>query len=263
MRTKLVAGNWKMHMTHVQAAAHVKSCMAQIDAKSNVDVVICPPFLAIPKLSDALRSSHIRLGAQDVFWKESGAFTGQISASMLSDFNVSHCIVGHSETRGRFGKLETPESTLPFFSETDLTVNLKIKALLFRSINPILCVGETLAEREAGRTDEVIQNQIRGALQGIEDAELYFFVVAYEPVWAIGTGKTCDSAEANRVCGMIRQTTREMYSSELADEVRILYGGSVKASNANELFKQPDIDGGLVGGASLDPNEFSFIVMCA
>jgi triosephosphate isomerase len=182
---------------------------------------------------------------------------------MLADAGCSFCIVGHSETRGRFGKLEIPESTLGYFSETDETVNLKIKALLYQSVRPILCVGETLAEREAGETDSVIYQQVKGALAGIEAAEFYTGVVAYEPVWAIGTGKTCDSAEANRVCGVVRKAVAEILDADVAESVQILYGGSVKSGNAAELFSQSDIDGGLVGGASLDAEEFSKIVRSA
>ena len=200
------------------------------------------------------------LCAQDVFWLDSGAFTGQVSASMLADAGVRMCLVGHSETRGRFGKLDVPESTLGYFAETDETVNLKIKALLKHRVTPILCVGETLEEREAERTDAVIQAQIRGALAGV--SEFANGVVAYEPVWAIGTGKTCDAAEASRVCGVVRAAVREMLGGQ-ADSVRVLYGGSVKAANAKELFGMADIDGGLVGGASLQAEEFCRIVSLA
>jgi triosephosphate isomerase len=181
---------------------------------------------------------------------------------MLKDAGVTYCLVGHSEKRGRFGKLEVPESTLSYFAETDETVNLKIGALLYCSITPILCIGETLQEREEGRTDEVIKTQLLAALKGYEDAELMDIVVAYEPVWAIGTGKTCDTPEAQRVCAMIRGVLRAI-CPELGERVRVLYGGSVKASNAKELFAQEDIDGGLVGGASLEANEFREIILSA
>lgn len=263
MRTKLVAGNWKMNFTTTEAAAAVESFARLVDAKSNVDVVICPPYLSIARVRDLVRDTHIKVGAQDVFWAENGAFTGRVSPRMLDEFGVGFCIVGHSETRGRFGKLEVPETTLGYFGETDETVNLKIKALLFHSINPILCVGETSSERDADRTDEVIRQQLTRGLEGIDWAELFFLSIAYEPVWAIGTGNVCDAAEAERVCAMIRATVAETLDPDLAEEVRILYGGSVKASNCEELFDQPNIDGGLVGGASLDPHEFSRIVMSA
>lgn len=263
MRTKLVAGNWKMNFTSVEASAAVESFIRLVDAKADVDVVVCPPYLAIAKVRELLRNTHIKVGAQDVFWAEHGAFTGKVSPAMLAEFGVDFCIVGHSETRGRFGKLEVPASTLGIFGETDETVNLKIRSLLYHSINPILCVGETAAEREAGATDSVIQAQLAGALAGIDAAELYSLCIAYEPVWAIGTGNVCDAAEAERVCAAVRASLGGMLDEDLAYEVRILYGGSVKASNCDELFGQANIDGGLVGGASLDPGEFSRIVMSA
>lgn len=262
MRKKLVVGNWKMNMTRPEAAAAIEGLVRLIDTEE-VEVGICPPYLAIDCVHHLLRNTRIKVGAQDVFWKESGAFTGRISPGMLTDAGCTMCIVGHSETRGRFGKLEVPESTTGFFAETDETVNLKIKALLYHSIVPILCVGETLAEREAGRTDEVIAAQLRGALDGIDGSEFYSGVVAYEPVWAIGTGKTCDSAEAERVCGVVRGLLKDVLDAEAADAIRIQYGGSVKAANARELFSQPNIDGGLVGGASLNVQEFADIVRAA
>lgn len=263
MATKLVVGNWKMNNTTAESAAAVEGFIKLVSAKSNVDVVICPPYLSIHRVREIVRDTHIKVGAQDVFWKESGAFTGRISAQMLSDVGVSHCIVGHSETRGRFGKLEVSEESLGYFAESNHTVNLKIRALLFQSIMPILCVGETEDERIAGSTEEVIREQLAAGLEGIDASELYFFVVAYEPVWAIGTGKTCDSAEAGRICRFIQTTLAELLDQDVAESIRVLYGGSVKAANAAELFSQEGIDGGLVGGASLDPGEFSRIVMSA
>ncbi|HEY0868229.1 MAG TPA: triose-phosphate isomerase [Fimbriimonas sp.] len=263
MRTKLVAGNWKMNLTATESSAVVEAFVGLVDQRLDVDVVLCPPYLSIHRVRELIRRTHIKLGAQDVFWKENGAFTGQVSPTMLRDEGVAFCIVGHSETRGKFGKLEVPESALGFFSETDETVNLKLKALLYHSIVPILCVGETLAEREAGQTDQVIRTQLERALDGIDSAEMGASVVAYEPVWAIGTGQTCDAEEANRVCGMIRNCLGEVCDADTAAMVRILYGGSVKASNSAQIFSQPEIDGGLVGGASLDPREFSLIVLSA
>ncbi len=247
-------------MTRAQATAAVESLVLLVDPKTETEVAICPPYLIIECVGNLLQRSHFRVGAQDVFWMASGAFTGSVSASMLADAGCSFCIVGHSETRGRFGKLEVPATTLPYFAETNETVNLKVKALLYHSIQPILCVGETLDEREAGQTDTMISSQLKGALEGIDAAEFYNGVVAYEPVWAIGTGKTCDTAEANRVCGFIRTQLAEIFDPEVAQSIRILYGGSVKGSNAKELFSQSDIDGGLVGGASLVPDEFSAVV---
>jgi len=260
MRKKLVVGNWKMNMTRSQATAAIESLLLLIDPNTDVEVAICPTYLTLETVAHLLRRSHFHYGAQNVFWMPGGAFTGSVSASMLADAGCTFCIVGHSETRGRFGKVEVPESTLSYFSETNETVNLKIKALLYQSIQPILCVGETLTEREGDSTDAVIYEQLKGALDGIEGAEFYNGVVAYEPVWAIGTGKTCDSAEASRVCSFIRKSLAEILDADAADSVRILYGGSVKGSNAADLFSQPDIDGGLVGGASLDAEEFSRVV---
>ena len=262
MRRPLVAGNWKMNLTIRESAALVTAFIKALDAWDRADIVLCPPYLSIPCVRDLLKETRINLGAQDVFWKESGAFTGNVSAHMLKEAGVTHCIVGHSETRGRFGKLEIDQSTVGYFAETDETVNLKIKSLLFCDIKPILCVGETLQERDAGSPDAVIAGQLARGLEGLIDAELEPLIVAYEPVWAIGTGKTCDAAEAQRVCAMIRAELCHI-SPELAQSTRVLYGGSVKSSNARELFSQPDIDGGLVGGASLNAAEFKDIVMCA
>lgn len=263
MRTKLVAGNWKMNLTAAQGAALVESFAKQVAVRYDVDVVVCPSFLSIPKVRDTVRHQGILIGAQDVFWKDEGAFTGQVSAKQLAEQSVAFCIVGHSETRGRFGKLETPESTVPFFAETDETVNLKIERLLFHGITPILCVGETLAEREAGTTDQIIEGQLRAALAGRDASELYGLVIAYEPVWAIGTGQTCAADEAERICRFIRSVVEALADNEVAIHVRILYGGSVKADNAKELFSKPNIDGGLVGGASLDAADFAAIIMSA
>lgn len=251
-----------MNKTRAEAQAFVETLVPMVHVEG-VDVGLCPPFLAIDSVHRLLRNTPFRLGAQNVFWKESGAFTGQISPGMLAEAGCGLCIVGHSETRGRFGKLEIEESTVSFFAETDETVNLKIKALLFHSLVPVLCVGETISERESGKTDEVIESQLRGALAGIEGSEFGSGVVAYEPVWAIGTGLTCDSREAERVCGRIRAVLGSLFGAEVAESVRILYGGSVKPSNARELFSNPNIDGGLVGGACLIPKDFADIIRAA
>jgi len=263
MRRKLVAGNWKMNLTMAQAIAVAEGFLRFVKARESVDVLICPSFLCINKVREVLKSSHAEVGAQDVFWLDNGAFTGSVSPTMLKDVGARMCIVGHSETRGRFGKLDVPPSTVGYFAETDETVNLKIKALLYHSIPPILCVGETLTEREANATDTIIRAQLDGALQDLDASELPSLVVAYEPVWAIGTGQVCETPEAERICGMIRQHLTQKFGEEVGDHGRVLYGGSVKASNAQELFSQPNIDGGLVGGASLNAEEFSRIVMSA
>lgn len=261
-RRKLVAGNWKMN--HLVAdTTRALTQLKGLVSEASAEVVICPTYVSLAAGAAATAGSNIALGAQDVFWMVSGAFTGRISAEMLKDLGVTHCIVGHSETRGKFGKLEVPTSTVEFFAETDETVNLKIRALLKNGLVPILCVGETAAEREAEETDQVIQTQLEMGLTGLKAEELGSLVVAYEPVWAIGTGNTCDSPEAGRVCGMIRTCLSDLLGEALASNCRVLYGGSVKSSNAAELFSQADIDGGLVGGASLDPAEFAKIVLSA
>jgi triosephosphate isomerase len=260
MRTPLVAGNWKMNLTSAQGEALITELIHLVGDRLPIDVAVCPAYLSIPRVAEVCRRSAIKLGAQDCLWADFGAFTGNVSPVQLAEFHVEYCIVGHSETRGRFGKLETPESTIPYFSESEATINLKLKALFFQGITPILCVGETLAEREANLTDQVIANQLQGALEGIESAEMYGLVIAYEPVWAIGTGKTCDTAEAERVCAAIRNVLSTLADQETAENVRILYGGSVKPDNAADLFAQSNIDGGLVGGASLDAKSFYEVI---
>jgi len=262
MRTPLVAGNWKMNKTAAEARA-VLSGLVPLVADSKAEVVVCPPYLAVGAAVSALDGSSVGVGAQDVFWAEAGAFTGRVSAGMLADAGVEWCIVGHSETRGKFGKLEVPETTVGFFAETDETVNLKLRALLAKGIRPILCVGETLDERNAGHTDQVIQTQLRGGLAGLSADQLAGLVIAYEPVWAIGTGQVCDTAEAERVCGMGRAEVAAILGHQAGESTRVLYGGSVKSSNSAELFGQPNIDGGLVGGASLEAVEFAKIVNSA
>jgi len=249
-----------MHFTAVEAAATVECFVNAVEFRENVDVVVCPSYLSIPKVKELTKNTQIKVGAQDVFWMPKGAFTGKVSAGQLAAVGCDYCIVGHSETRGRFGKLEIPEETVMHFAETDHTINLKIGALLELGIRPILCVGESNAEREARMTDAIITVQLEKALAGFEADELEDLVVAYEPVWAIGTGNVCGTEEAERVCAMIRTVLGEIIGGETAEKLRVLYGGSVKASNAHELFKQPNIDGGLVGGASLDPKEFAQIV---
>lgn len=263
MRRKLVAGNWKMNLTK-DASAQVAAELAKlVGDKKDADILVCPPYVNIPAVQEALAGSNVEVGAQDVFWKDSGAFTGKVSAPMLKALGLTYCIVGHSETRGKFGKLEIEPEEVAQFNETDHTINMKIKALLAHSIKPILCCGETLAEREAGQTDAVILGQIKGALEGLGAADLGELVIAYEPVWAIGTGKTCDAEEANRVCGVVRKAVADLVGADLANAMRVLYGGSVNSGNSAALFAMPEIDGGLVGGASLKADEFSKIVHSA
>ena len=265
MRRPLIAGNWKMHRTPSEGAALATTLRQRIGMRSDVEILLCPAFVALQAVAEAIRGSEMKLGAQNVFWRDSGAFTGQVSPPMLVAVGCEYVILGHSETRGRFGvdDSELDASLLSYFSETEATLNRKLRAVLPHGLKPILCVGETLAERDAGQTEQVIRTQLEGALHGLASDELYELVIAYEPVWAIGTGRVCDAPEANRICGFIRQTLRELYDDELAEFVRILYGGSVRASNAHALLHQPEIDGALVGGASLNAEEFERISYCA
>lgn len=256
MRTKIIIGNWKMNKTRQEALDTARQFETLVTGAESVEFGFCPPFVY---LSELCSESNLNFGSQDVFWAASGAFTGYTSVGMLKDIGAKYAIIGHSERRGRFGKLEVPESTIGSFAETDETVNLKLKACLAGGIVPIVCCGETLAEREAGNTDSVIATQIKGALDGIAESDLTSLVIAYEPVWAIGTGKVCDSTEANRVCAMIRSCL----PASIQQTTRIQYGGSVNPGNAKELFSQSDIDGGLVGGASLRAEDFAQVVMAA
>jgi len=246
-RTKFVCGNWKMHKTQAEARELVRA-LAPLCAPlaGRVQVAVAPPFTALAAAAEALRGSPLELGAQDVHWEKQGAFTGAVSAPMLAEVGVRHVIVGHSERRQLFG-------------ETDETVRRKVGAVLGAGLLPIVCVGETLAERESGRTLEVVGRQLRAGLSGLPAQALSAVTVAYEPVWAIGTGKTATSAQAQEVHQALRAILRELCGGG-ADAVRIQYGGSVKADNAAELMSQPDVDGALVGGASLKADDFILIV---
>ena len=251
-----------MNLLRRDALSLTQALLSLVKDQSGVEVGLAPNYLSIPAIVAEMEGSGIGVAAQNVFWKESGAFTGFVSPAFLQDAGVKYVIIGHSETRGRFGKLEVPESTIGFFAETDETVNLKIKAILPHGLVPILCVGENLAEREANDTDNIIRGQLDGALADLTSEDIATLVVAYEPVWAIGTGKTCDTPEAERVCAMIRSHLADRFGA-VSESIRIQYGGSVKASNAAELFAQPNIDGGLVGGASLTAEEFAAIIKAA
>ena len=271
-RTPIIAGNWKMNHGTAQAAISlvndIQNALGSGNGGGNVEVVVCPPFTALAAARQAIGddpASGIALGAQDVFWKESGAYTGQISAPMLQDLSVSHVILGHSERRGRFGVPEPDFSpdVLRVFGETDATVNRKTRAALGAGLVPIVCVGETLTERQNGHTDVVVRTQVEGALHAIEPSVVARVVFAYEPVWAIGTGETCDADEANRVCGVVRQTVAGLYDEPTAEAVRVQYGGSMKPDNAPDLLARPHIDGGLIGGASLKAADFVAIVRAA
>jgi triosephosphate isomerase len=264
VRTPIIAGNWKMNKTASEAGALVDA-LAGAASETPAETVVCPPFTTIPATVAAARGTKIQVGAQDLFWKESGAYTGQVAPGMLTDLGVSHVIIGHSERRGRFGVPEegfTPE-VLALFGESDTTVNLKLHAALKHGLVPIVCCGETLSERRDGQTDAVVAGQIERGLSGLTSEQARGVVVAYEPVWAIGTGETCAAAEANRVCGVVRTTVGRMYGEDAAAAVRVQYGGSVKPDNAVELLSQEHIDGALVGGASLKAGDFIAILKAA
>lgn len=250
MRTQIIAGNWKLNKTIGEALDLAKSLhqeLQQCDEAKKFEVVIAPPYTAINKVAEFLKESSIKVSSQNMFWEETGAFTGEISALMVKDAGAKYAIIGHSERR-------------QFFHETDETVNKKIKAALKHGLIPIFCVGETLEEREANKVGEVIGTQLLGGLVGITADEVTKVVIAYEPVWAIGTGKTASPEQAEEVHLMIRQMLTKQFRQENADVISLLYGGSVKASNSKELLSQPNIDGALVGGASLKVEDFVGII---
>ena len=266
MRRKIIAGNWKMNKTVTEAVNLVQEITASVGTDANLDVVICPPYTALCSVRQSLVDTSIALGAQDVFWKSSGAYTSQISAPMLVDLGVTYVIIGHSETRGRFGvpEVDLSENHMKHFGESDETVNLKLKCALAAGLTPIVCVGETLSERTDNNTDSVVTRQVKGALSGVTaEAGNGTVVFAYEPVWAIGTGEVCATDEANRVCGVVRSAVADVWGAAAGEAVRIQYGGSMKPDNAAELLSQPNIDGGLIGGASLKATDFAAIVFAA
>ncbi|MDD4018608.1 MAG: triose-phosphate isomerase [Kiritimatiellae bacterium] len=246
MRKKIVAGNWKMNKTASEAAALIQGIKKEVAGIAKVDVVVCPPFTDLKDAAAACAGSNVALGAQNVHWEASGAFTGEISAAMLKDLGVTYVIVGHSERRQYFG-------------ETDETVNKRTKAALAAGLTPIVCVGETLAERDGGMMEEVVVRQTKEGLSGLGD-DLAKVVIAYEPVWAIGTGRTASPAQAQEVHALIRRTLAELSNGDVANSIRIQYGGSMKPENAGELMGQPDIDGGLIGGAALKAESFAAII---
>ena len=248
MRKKIVAGNWKMNMTTAEAAALVNTLKADLANFREVEVVVCPPFTALSTVSELVHNTHIDLGAQNMHWEKNGAFTGEICASMLRELYCHYVILGHSERRQYFG-------------ETDAIVNRKTKAALAASLHPIVCVGETLQEREAGKVEEVITTQVKGSLAGLSAKEVLESVIAYEPVWAIGTGKTATAEQAQQVHAALRAQLQA--ATDKAGQIKLLYGGSMNAANAASLLAQPDIDGGLIGGASLKAPDFLQIVTAA
>lgn len=246
MRKKIIAGNWKMNYCVNKAEDFVSEIKDTINT-DEVDVVICPNFVSLDRISDLIDDTNIKLGAQNVYFEDKGAYTGETSVDMLAAVGVEYCIVGHSERR-------------QYFNETDEIVNKKAKKLLEKNIAPIVCVGETLEERESNKMFEIVENQVKASLAEIEkDSIKNKVVIAYEPIWAIGTGKTATAEQANEMCKHIRSVVASMYDEDTAECVRIQYGGSVKPANASEILNMSDIDGALVGGASLT-NDFVAIV---
>ena len=240
MRIPLIAGNWKMNTTVDEAVGLVTQMLLGLDAVDNIEKLVCPPFISLTSVRDILEGTSVKLGAQNLHYMEKGAYTGEISPLMLAGI-CEYVIIGHSERRQYFG-------------DTNEVVNKKIQAALGAGLKPILCVGESLKENEAGKTEEVVTGQLRESLTGIDYPGS--FVIAYEPVWAIGTGKAATGPQANGTIGLVRRKMAKLWDDEIADDVRILYGGSVTAANTTEFLSQPDIDGALVGGASLKPDEF-------
>jgi triosephosphate isomerase len=249
-RKKLIAGNWKMNKTPADGVALVSDIVAAVGKQNDVEVVVCPPFTGLEGAGRALEGSAVKLGAQNMHHEANGAFTGEISAAMLRAIFVTHVILGHSERRTLFG-------------ETDEQVNRKVLAALRNQLRPIVCVGETLAERESGATLKVVQTQVERGLEGVSKDQAAGLVIAYEPVWAIGTGKVATTEQAQEVHAFIRGLLTKLFTEPVAQKVRILYGGSMKPANAPELLAQKDIDGGLIGGASLEARSFVELVTAA
>ncbi len=246
MRKPIIAGNWKMHKTMDEALKLANDIKDEAN-KTDIEIVICCPFTVISEVKRAIEGTKVKLGAQNMHWEEEGAFTGEISANMLKDLGVDYVIIGHSERRR-------------YFNETDEIVNKKVIKAIEKGLKPIICVGETLDEREKNKTFDIVKRQTLIALENIGRDEMIDVVIAYEPIWAIGTGKTASSQDANEVIAYIRSLLQDKYGSEISEEIRIQYGGSVKPSNATEIMNEADIDGALVGGASLKAKEFLEIV---
>ncbi len=246
MRKIVVAGNWKMNKTPSETVEFIKELAPSV-ADAKADVIACVPFVCLAGAIDAAKGTNIKIGAQNMFFEDSGAYTGEVSADMLKDMGVEYVIIGHSERR-------------QYFAETDVTVNKKVIKAIEKGLLPIVCVGESLDEREQGITIDLIRAQVKIAFMNVSADDAKKVIIAYEPIWAIGTGKTATSEQANEVCSAIREVIGELYGADVASEIIIQYGGSVKGSNAAELFGMSDIDGGLVGGASLKIKDFTEIV---
>ncbi|HEX2958645.1 MAG TPA: triose-phosphate isomerase [Chitinispirillaceae bacterium] len=247
-RKKFIAGNWKMNTTLAEAVELAKGVVESVGNQTNVDVAVCVPYTNLSAVYDVVKNSKVKLGAQDVHWEAKGAFTGKVSCAMLKSVGVTYVIVGHSEQRQYFG-------------ETDETVNKKTKAVLASGLLPIICVGETLDERKNGKMDAVIERQTKGAFAGLSAEDALKCTIAYEPVWAIGTGETATPQQANEAHAFIRKILAEIFNKQTAEEIRIQYGGSMKPDNAKSLLGQSDVDGGLIGGASLKAADFKGIVL--
>jgi triosephosphate isomerase len=250
MRKPFLAGNWKMNMELVSAVALAKGIVAEVGHVDSVDVAVCPPFVYLPAVAEALSSSNVAMGAQNVYFQANGAFTGEISCTMLKDICCTYVILGHSERRHVLG-------------ETDEQINKKVHAAISGGLLPIFCVGELLEERQAGKTNQVVINQIKKGLEGICEERIHAVTIAYEPVWAIGTGVTATPEQAQEVHAMIRGLLEKMYNKQIAQQLRIQYGGSAKPSNTAELMAQPDVDGLLIGGASLKASDFVAMIKTA
>ena len=250
MRKKIIAGNWKMNKTVEEAVELANGVKLDLADCKDVDVVLCPPFTALKSVSDVVSETLIAVGAQNMSSEDDGAYTGEISHSMLKELFVRYVILGHSERR-------------QYYKENDFWINKKVVKALEKNLRPILCVGETLEDREAGNTEKVVEVQVREGLKGVAADAYTELVIAYEPVWAIGTGKTATAEQAQDVHAFIRGIVKDMVGEEAANAVRIQYGGSMKPANAEELLSQPDIDGGLIGGAALDATSFAAIVKAA
>ena len=247
MRSPMMAGNWKMNMTPSEAESLAGEIKSRIVDTDGVDCVVCPPFVSLPAVHGVLGDSAIAIGAQNIYHEDSGAFTGEVSAPMVLGL-AEYVIIGHSERR-------------QYFHESDADVNKKIKAALKHSLKPIVCVGESLEQNEAGETQSFVSGQVRGALDGLSAEQVAALIIAYEPIWAIGTGRAATAQQAGDICGgVVRQTVRDLYGESVADRVRILYGGSTKPGNIQEIMEQPDIDGALIGGAALSAQSYADMV---
>lgn len=247
MRTPIIAGNWKLHMNPEQTTEFVNAVKNHLPESSKVEAVIAAPALDVDALIKAAAGSNLHTSAENCYFEAEGAFTGENSPLVLKEMGINYCIIGHSERRG-------------YFHETDEDINKKAKALLEHGVTPIICCGESLETREANKQEEWVVSQIKAALEGLTAEQVSSLVIAYEPIWAIGTGKTASSDQAEEMCKTIRETVKDLYDEATSDNIRIQYGGSVKPANVKELMAKPNIDGGLVGGASLDPESFLALV---